>query len=105
MPTLTGYNNESICAEIGRRAANGSDIYRYDFLQGTLTFYGRPVEYPWGRSSVKKGSQREIALRSVFTDKQLMKEIQDRILKGERHAYNEYMWIKNMLKADRLKVK
>lgn len=87
--SIKGYNNETLSEEIVRRLQQGKDLQQYNVLNGTLTFYGRPQEKGW-RYGVKEGSQRYIALRNLFTDKELMKEMMDRILGGERHAYNEF---------------
>jgi hypothetical protein len=91
-PSISSYKNADLCAEIVRRLQNGEELQQFNIISGrTLTFWGRPYEKGY-RSALRKGSQRWIALRSVFTGKELMKEIQDRILGGEQHAYNEFRW-------------
>ena len=90
--SLDGYKSATLCAEIIRRLKNGESLNDYDVLSGRkLTFWGKPREEHW-RYGVKEGSQRYIALRTLFTGKELMKHIQDRILHGDLNAYNEYVW-------------
>lgn len=91
-PYLDGYKSATLCEEIVRRIKKGEKYEKYFFISGrSFTFRGSPREEPW-RNGVKEGSQRYIALRNLFTFEELMKTIQDRVLQGEEHAFNEFAW-------------
>lgn len=94
---LPNYKNADITKEIMRRTQAGSDmIARYYVLGGLkLSLYKYSDDY--FRSKIKLGSKREQTLKYQASDKELMTEIQNRIMKGEYDSLQELKMMINEL--------
>ena len=92
MVSTTSYTSKDIMNEIRKRASKGEDVMQYYFIGGqTIRFLG-PGGYGPSKdgSNCRKGSQRYIALQTLLSTEELMREIQSRVLSGRKTAWFEW---------------
>lgn len=102
---LSNYKNADLTHEIQRRAENGSDLLDRYYTLGGITLKLYPYSNDPFRSKIRPGSKREQTLKYEASDKDLMKEIQHRIVAaglfgGEYDAYQEFNMARNNVKLN-----
>jgi len=97
---LDSYCSEDLIDELERRVRTGSNLYKkYDCLPRTLYLRHDIIEYC---TRLKKGSQRDLALRNpnIVKDQDLMWQIQSRIINGRQLTHTLLKRMIHKLQAD-----